>query len=367
MRLVYLSPVPWKSFAQRPHKFVEWFHGRAGGEVLWIDPYPTRFPSLSDLRRLGTRTDQQQCTNPPWLKLIRPSALPIEPLPGSGLLNALVWRRLFHELDTFARQQPTMLVVGKPSVLALAVVKRIKRERSVYDAMDDFPAFYSGLSRLAMLRRERQLARSVRTVLVSSTVLKQRWSDVQTDVRLVHNGLDLNMLPPPKIRKGGDSGIRVLGYVGTIGAWFDWEWVIALAKARPTDVVRLIGPVFVPASAALPQNIEMLPPCNHHEALLAMQDFDVGLIPFRKNNLTASVDPIKYYEYRALGLPVISTDFGEMAFRSSEEGTFLSRGVQDVEGLVECALGYSADSESVRQFAICNSWDARFANSGLIF
>lgn len=365
MRLVYLSPVPWASFAQRPHKFVEWFHGRTGGEVLWIDPYPTRFPSLSDFRRFGTSAVQQQRTNPPWLRVIKPSVLPIEPLPGSGSVNALVWRQLFHELDAFASQQPTLLAIGKPSVLALAVVKKIKVACTVYDAMDDFPAFYSGFSRLAMRRRERQLVRNVNTVLASSSVLKQRWSCVGTDVRLVHNGLDLNVLPQPKFR-AGISGTKVFGYIGTIATWFDWDWVITLAKARPSDVVRLIGPVFAPAPVALPQNIEMLPPCNHQVAMAAMQDFDVGLIPFKKNELTSSVDPIKYYEYRALGLPVVSTDFGEMTFRGSEEGTFLSRGVQDIDGLVQSALSYCADLDLIRQFAACNSWGARFTDAEII-
>jgi glycosyltransferase involved in cell wall biosynthesis len=365
MRLVYLSPVPWASFAQRPHKFVEWFHGRAGDEVLWVDPYPTRFPSLADFRRLGTKEHRQQCSNPPWLRVIRPPAVPIEPLPGSSWVNALLWQRLFNELDAFSSQQPTLLAIGKPSALALAVVGRFRGGRSVYDAMDDFPAFYSGLSRFAMRWREQKLVRRVSTVLASSTALKQRWSALREDVRLVHNGMDLNVLPPPKL-KDVTRTQRVLGYVGTIATWFDWEWVIELAKACPSDVVRLIGPVFAPAPLALPQNIDMLPPCNHQAALVAMQNFDVGLIPFKKNDLTASVDPIKYYEYRALGLPVISTDFGEMAFRGGEEGTFLSRGVQDAKDLVQSALSYSAGSESARQFAARNSWEARFADAGII-
>lgn len=365
MRLIYLSPVPWASFAQRPHKFVEWFHGRTGDEVLWVDPYPTRFPLPSDLRRFGIKDGREQQANPPWLRVIRPFSLPIEPLLGSGWVNALIWRRVFHEIDTFASQKPALLVIGKPSVLALAVMGRIKGCRTVYDAMDDFPAFYSGFSRWAMRRREQQLVRSVSTVLVSSTALKQRWCDFRADVRLVHNGLDLNVLPPPKASVA-TSNQKVLGYVGTIGTWFDWEWVIALAKARPADVVRLIGPVFAPAPVVLPQNIEMLPSSSHQAVLVAMQDFDVGLIPFKKNDLTASVDPIKYYEYRALGLPVISTDFGEMALRGGEGGTFLSRTNHDINDLVQGALLFREDEESVRNFRTSNTWDARFATSRLI-
>jgi len=366
MRLIYLSPVPWFSYAQRPHKFVAWFHARTAGCVLWIDPYPTRLPLLSDFRRLGAKeSTNNQRIIPSWLKVVRPSALPIEPLPASSFVNSILWRAVFKVIDTFSRQTPTMLVIGKPSLLALAVLKRLRGIKSVYDAMDDFPAFYSGLSRLAMRRRERQLVRRVTHVLVSSTALKQRWSKIRADVQLVNNGLDAEVLPA-----SGNSRVerekKVLGYVGTIGSWFAWEWVIALAKIRPGDVVRLIGPVFAPAPGVLPANIEILAPCAHQEALRVMQDFDVGLIPFQKNALTDSVDPIKYYEYRALGLPVISTCFGEMAYRGGEDGTFLSFGQQDINDLVQIALRYCADRETIRNFTVENTWEARFDATKII-
>jgi hypothetical protein len=365
MRLVYLSPVPWSSFAQRPHKFVEWLHTTRGGDVLWVDPYPTRFPLLSDFRRLGQQGSQENCTNPSWLKVIRPFALPIEPLPWSGWVNALMWRKVLEEVDTFTHQQPTLLAIGKPSVLALSLMHRIDAAVSIYDAMDNFPAFYSGLSRMAMRKRERELIGRVTHVLASSTALKLRLGNVRSDVQLVPNGLDASVVPASKIGTLTRER-RILGYVGTIGPWFDWEWVINLARMWPTDVVRLIGPMFTPSPYTLPANVEILPPCIHQDALQAMWEFDVGLIPFKKNELTASVDPIKYYEYRAIGLPVISTNFGEMVFRGGEDGTFLSHGVEDVSELVQNALRYSVDIELVRRFTANNTWEVRFAAAKIV-
>ena len=67
-----------------------------------------------------------------------------------------------------------------------------------------------------------------------------------------------------------------------------------------------------------------------------MQGFSAGLIPFIKNELTASVDPIIYYEYFVLGLPVLSTRFGEMALREGSPGVFLVDG-QDLAAQVETA------------------------------
>lgn len=365
MQLIYMAPVPWDSFAQRPHKFVEWFHRHTGNEVLWIDPYPTRFPKFSDILRLGKETHRQRYANPQWLRVIKPTAFPIEPLPGSGFVNSLRWSRLLLDLEAFVERKETMLAFGKPSVLALAVLNRFSGCRSVYDAMDDFPAFYSGLSRSAMQSREKELGSQVTLLLVSSTALKRRWSGYRGDVRLVHNALDPDVLPPLRVNPANRDK-RVFGYVGTIASWFDWEWLIALAESRPDDEVRLIGPLFAAASKSLPPNVKLLPPCQHQLALSAMQDFDVGLIPFKKTPLTESVDPIKYYEYRALGLPVLSTDFGEMVFRKGADGTFLSRGVADMGEQVSQALQHHTSAENVRVFAARNSWGARFSEAGII-
>ena len=355
-----MSPIPWASFSQRPHKFVEWFHSVKGKDVLWIDPYPTRFPLVSDFRRLETPRKAENQRIPTWIKVIHPRALPIEPLPGSGLLNGLRWRSVLNEANDFSRKESTLLAIGKPSVLALIILNRLKNIPSVYDAMDDFPAFYAVLSRMAMKWRECKVVSKVTHVLVSSTALQRRWSQVRLDIQLVPNGLDAEIIPVFK-RLDSKYSNRVFGYVGTIGPWFDWDWVIALAKARPEDVVRLIGPVFVPATnAVLPKNIEILPPCNHEEALRAMQDFNIGLIPFKQNVLTKSVDPIKYYEYRALGLPIISKDFGEMTFRGKEKGVFVSQSGTDINQFVEKALLFKSNSDEIKEFIRKNSWESRF-------
>lgn len=367
MRLVYLSPVPWESFAQRPHKFVEWFHGRTGGSVLWVDPYPTRFPVWKDLwrSRPPVSSSQRSNTPPTWLTVLKPVALPIEPLLGSGWVNGRLWQGALQQITDFSNQSETWLAIGKPSVFALEVLKLLRRCPSLYDAMDEFPAFYKGLSRVALARRERQIAHRVDVIAASSSKLKSRWEHIHKDVRLVHNGLDLSAMQPME-RGPVSSGKKVFGYVGTIASWFDWAWVCALAMARSNDEIRLIGPVFVQPPGTLPSNVRLLSACDHAAALAAMTQFHVGLIPFKVNKLTASVDPIKYYEYRALGLPVISTDFGEMSFRSGEHGVFVTQSESDVAAIAEVALQFKGDAGEDQAFAQENTWEARFDAARLL-
>ena len=344
---------------------MEWFHDRSGGNVLWIDPYPTRFPCLGDLRRQPVQKRVEKTQSPDWLNVIRPRALPIEPLPLSGWVNGIFWKDLLREIEAFAERTETITVIGKPSVLALDLLNRLTGIKSFFDAMDDFPAFYCGVSRLAMISRERALAGRVTHMFASSTVLRKRWGVLRDDVRLIPNACDEGVLPGPRPQVIPRSK-KIFGYVGTVGRWFDWEWFIALAKARPKDTVRVIGPLFAEPPCQLPANVELLPALEHKLALQAMLDFDVGLIPFKRNELTASVDPIKYYEYRALGLPVISTGFGEMNLRTAEKGTFVGHDLQGLCGQVEKALAYRPDEDDIRLFRKNNSWETRFAATGLL-
>ncbi|NNM51354.1 MAG: glycosyl transferase [Pseudomonadales bacterium] len=362
MCLVYLSPVPWASFAQRPHKFVEWFHKCTGRSIVWVDTYPTRFPQLNDFMRVGKDTKANHSI-PSWLTILTPHALPIEPLPGSGWLNRWLWRGQMKAL-TLLREQAPLVVIGKPSVLALQVLKTLKPDHSVYDCMDDFSAFYSGLSRKSMKHRELQLASDVSEVWASSSMLNDRWQRKGLKVRQVPNALDADLLPKRNTAKM-EAERKTFGYVGTMGPWFDWAWVVALAEVRSKDVIRLIGPVFgsVPD---LPRNVQLLPPCNHESALRAMLDFDVGLIPFKINKLTASVDPIKYYEYRALGLPLISTCFGEMRFRVDEPGSFICSNIDDITHIAAAAVSFEHHASLLSEFVRNNTWERRFQATGLV-
>jgi hypothetical protein len=368
MRLIYLSPLPWASFAQRPHKFVDWFHRRTGASVDWIEPYPSRFPRLSDLRRAGRAgATLQQNDLPQWLRVLRPRALPIEPVRRVRGLNRVLWGGLLAQLAAPIPACGTAVVIGKPSALALDVLARLSPRWSIYDMMDDFPAFHHGAAARAMARNEAELVGTVDEVWSSSTVLAQAWLAAPNGVRLVPNALDAALLPPrmaPDDKSGGRR--KVFGYVGTLGGWFDWAWVEALARCRHLDTVRLIGPLFCDPPARLPANVQILPAVAHLQALMAMRAFDVGLIPFCIQRLTDSVDPIKYYEYKALGLPVLSTDFGEMRLRRSEPGTFISVGREDVGERASAALDYLARDTDVEIFIMKNSWDARFDATQLL-
>lgn len=310
--LVYFSPVNWSGLSHRSHEMVAWLQARSGCDVIWVNPYAARLPKRGDVG--GWRLENQKLSSihPKWLREVTIPALPIEPLPVVNRLNRLIWFKESRALKKAIKDEGSFVLVAKPSRLVLSLLGTTNN-RVTYDIMDDFPAFYTGLNARSMEKIERLVLERVSEVTCSSTQLVTKFGQFGKDVELVRNGFamedeyrEMRKTPPPK---------TIFGYVGTIGSWFDWAAIISLANANPSSEIQIMGPVHSPPSQKLPSNISLLGQKPNKEARRHMRDFSFGLIPFKDNPLTHSVDPIKFYEYLASGVPVLTTLFGEMRNR----------------------------------------------------
>ena len=360
VNLVYAAPVPYSSFAQRAHHFVAFCNRNGGGRTLWIDPYPSRLPRPADLRRSRLRSYSradatvEKFSPPPWCA---------DPAMRPRWLRRVVWRPVLQRVAAFVQGDDWMLAIGRPSLLALLLLERTEHQASCYDAMDDFPEFQRGAARALSRRTEAEIARRVDQIIVSSSVLRDKFNRLGHDAELVRNGLD--PCQQPLAEAAGDE--RVFGYVGTIGDWFDWELVATMAGALPEVRFDLIGPTAAPPPAPLPGNVYCLGECASEEAPSHLRRFSAGLIPFKVNRLTAAVDPIKYYEYRAAGLPVISTEFGEMRQRGADPGVCLIDRSTDFRAVLQRLEGHSPGSpQALERFRKANSWPARFKQSSFL-
>ena len=361
-KIVYFSPVAWDAPWQRPHHFVEWSHRTLGSEVLWVEPVPERLPRVGDLhinarRRAGAASFRSG--RPDWLHALDPRTWPIEPLPIVRALNRF---RRDHALDvigSFAGDgQGCLMVVGKPSLLALAAIRRIGAP-SVYDAMDNFPEFYRGLSRVHMHWLERQIVSEVGGLWASSQPIADRWASQRPDLRLVPNGVSSAF---DHQASAAQPASGVLGYVGTVGDWFAWDWVCQVADSIPERRIELVGPIHRPHRTRIPENVDLLGARSHEWSMRRLGTWEVGLIPFLLNKLTFAVDPVKFYEYRASGLPVISTPFGSMADRTPLDGVLLAEDPRSVRGLLAWAGRLALSPADRASFIQANSWDARFGS-----
>ena len=322
-RLVYLAPVELDSPSQRPHHFVHWAHQTLDCDVVWVDPNPTRLPRWSDWRRMGRFVPQHlgpAWSGEPWVKRLKLSALPLEPLTTGRLVNGWIQRHSLRQIQAWLDQEDCWLVIGRPSSLGLQLCRSVKGRRVLYDVMDNTPEFSSGASARWMNRAHQAITRLAGHLWCSSLRLQEQvLTSTDREATLVRNGSGV-MLGASQALPSGPPW--VLGYVGTIADWFDWDHVIQLALQVPAVQLRLYGPMSVGRPHKLPANVQCLPAVPHDEIANLMAQWHAGLIPFKKNKLTDGVDPVKYYEYRACGLAVLSTRFGDMSQHQDDEGVW---------------------------------------------
>jgi glycosyltransferase involved in cell wall biosynthesis len=118
--------------------------------------------------------------------------------------------------------------------------------------------------------------------------------------------------------------------------------------------------------AALP-NVHLLGGKSLAELPAYLKAMDVALIPYKLNELTRNIFPLKLYEYLAAGLPVVAAALPELA--PFADRVSLASKPGDYPGLIREAL--ASDSREARAarsaFAAANSWDARVEEiSGLV-
>ena len=388
MRLLYFSPVAADSYAQRPHFMVRAWLDWGVESVLWVNPYPCRLPRLSDLRRTPTAAGQS-LPGDPRVETLNVPALPIEPLPLGPRINRQIGRAAWAKIERFAAAGDAIIGVGRPSALAVAALNELPRLGSFYDAMDNFPEFHTGLSRKAMIGNEWAVAERVDLITASSTFLADKFARRCPRVDKLLNacepieGESLGREGRGTIWKSPAGGLGktadckyatpspripeppTLGYIGCIGRWFDWPLVIWLARTMPETRFDLVGPCAVKPPERLPRNVRLSPACKHSDTIGRMSRFSAGLIPFEVNALTAGVDPIKYYEYRAAGLPVLSTSFGEMALRGLSDGVYFIDQDYPAER-IRAAVERRFEPAETLEFREENNWRRRFQGSALL-
>ena len=408
MRLLYFSPVNAGSYAQRPHFMVRALLDWGIESVLWVNPYPCRLPRWEDLRRAGG-CGEQGTPPDPRIHVLNVPALPVEPLPlGAWLNRRLLGRDAWRRIEQFAsggtvtslplnssdRETPPhcnggalaaskhrlrddlLIGIGRPCALALAALRRLRPAASFYDAMDNFPEFHRGLSRRSMRRHEDAIAAEVDLVVASSTFLADKFIARRLRVEKVLNACeekerggeraetgrqcsdDSPGLPVSVFASPPSSAISAASAAGSIGRWSS-----DLPKRCRRRGSNWWGRARVAPPRRLPANVSLLPACDRSEAGNHFARFSAGLIPFRSNALTAGVDPIKYYDYRAAGLPVLSTRFGEMALRGSGDGVYFLDGAGGLAEAVAAALAHRSDPVEISRFRRNNNWTARFRRS----
>jgi len=236
----------------------------------------------------------------------------------------------------------------------------------VYHCIERFAGGQTGWKRRIMLLQETDLLRKADLVFCHSEGLQQLYqAQCRTEIRFIPSAADVSFfqsteevhpavhhIPRPRIAVAGTFDNRI-----------DTALLMALSSAHPEWSLVLIGqirPGRVNLKSVLSApNVHYLGFYPHEELPTLLNGMDALIIPYVRNELTEYINPVKLYEYLAVGKPIISVSLPEVKRLKPWVA------IADEHGLFVRAVEESLAHDSVdcqkerRRIAHAHSWDLR--------
>ena len=350
---------------------------RQGCRVLYIDSLGLRKPSVNsrDLSRIGRRLFRglrlpEQVHDGIWV--CSPLVIPAARWSFIQRFNKLIMRLYLYFCQLYLKFKSPIMWTYNP--LTLRLIDPSCYEKLIYHCVDDISA-QPGMDSRQILVWERLLCENADLVFVTSKNLLKTRAEWNQSTYYLPNVVDLSYfklsadtdcdLTPPDLAR--IPGPRLL-FVGAISGYkVDFDLLRDLALLRPEWSIVLIGAVGEgdPDTDTDPlddlPNVYFLGPKKYSDLPRYMSQCDVGLLPCLLNQYTINMFPMKFFEYLASGLPVVSTALPSLVdFKSFYDEC---KSVSEFECKVENILSGRTmlDSLSVRSLLASNTYEARTA------
>ncbi len=281
--------------------------------LIWVDSLTMRSIRLkvSEIitvtRRLRTRLLSRRAAAWTTRRIpdvrLSPTIVPLHGVRAVRVFNlARVSRSLRGALRKLDAEAP-FVVVTNP--VAVHFVDALSPRAIAYLRLDDY-AFLPGVDRALIEEYEpAMIGRADVVVATARALLPPR----ARRALYLPQGVDVGHFARVPIEPPHG---RVIGFFGMLAEWIDDELIKQAARQLPKWTFEFVGGIRSQARFldAAP-NIIWRGPLPYKDLPSEMANWDAAWIPFRVDDLTRAVNPIKLREYLAAGLPTFSTPLPE--------------------------------------------------------
>jgi glycosyltransferase involved in cell wall biosynthesis len=236
--------------------------------------------------------------------------------------------------------------------------KHFEKVCILYDSIDNWESTLGWI--WYSIATEKDIIGKSDVLIASAKSLKKRMEEISCrSVSLIPNAVNLQKFDRFKSHERPadlPAGRKVIMYVGALwGQWFDWDLLRLVADSYPEFAVVCIGNYSGECPYSL-KNVSFLGLKSHHEVPSYLKYADVCIIPFKIDTITEAVNPLKIYEYLAMGKPVIATYMNEVA---GMPFVYLSRDSDEFVANIAKAINTPVDESEIALFIQNNSWESR--------
>ena len=254
--------------------------------------------------------------------------------------------------------------------MALPWTRHLAAAAVVYDSMDYLGGF-RGAPR-SLLSLEAELLARADLVFCGGASLHGRMQSLHPASHCFPSSVDVRhfSLARTGLADPGDQagiGRPRVGYAGVLDERIDVALIDGVAAARPDLEVILVGPTVKIDPSELPArpNVHRLGMKAYRDLPAYLGGWDVGWMPFARNDATRYISPTKTPEYLAAGLPVVSTSIHDVVDPYGRAGLVaVADSVDDTIAAIDRALAGAVPEHRARvdAFLASRSWDRTWAS-----
>ncbi len=336
--------------------------------VMWIGSLAHRKPnfSLKDFirlaeklkRMLGFGDDGKTKSEKITPILIYPFIIPFH---DNRLIrkinNKLLKRALLNAIKNYNFDNP-ILITSTP--LISKIIGEIGETSSHYFCLDDYSHF-DGVFKLLLNSENEMLSRISSCFAVSERLVELKKAKSGNTYFLPQGVLVKHFKRneeniPFQLR---NLNKPVIGFFGLISEWIDLDLMVFSAKKMTNCTFLVIGKPTVDISILNQvSNIKFVNEISFKDLPSYASAFDVGIIPFKLNELTIASNPLKLLEYLSLGIPVVSVNLPEVnKFNSYVQ---IAENYEDFVHKIRIAVEQDSETKRIERIAIAKkySWES---------
>jgi glycosyltransferase involved in cell wall biosynthesis len=335
----------WLSRQQVLTRLARYFH------VLWMNPAP-EWRSAIHNRRILARETRIAGLPESFVVYDPPAWLPVVYKP-SWLGEAMTRARLRAASAALARRGCRKILLYIWHVNFAGARELVPHDVSCYHIYDEYS---DAEVEQPLAPREERLIRSVDQVITVSPMMFERKGRLNSNSLQVTNGVTYEAFATPSAEPADLAGIPHprLGYSGYLKKQLDWKLLLALATRHPEWSFVFVGETrphaeirqLLEEMKALP-NVHFLGAKPSTEMARYPQHFDVCLMPYRMNDYSKYIFPLKLYEYLAGGRPALSIPLPSLA--GLGQLVPVATGVEEWESAIARLLEPGADTAERRE------------------
>ncbi|MFN2532166.1 MAG: glycosyltransferase [Pyrinomonadaceae bacterium] len=373
--IILISGIEWDSLWQGSHEIATRL-AKAGNRVLYIENIGVRTPTWKDKKRvvrrlkswissLTTRGVRQVENN---LFVCSPLLLP----PFGGRATRYINKNLLWFVPLVTRclsMQNPIVWSFLPTDAALDLIALFRSTASttvIYHCTADFSELIPEQAQLK--QSETQLLRISDLVFTTCRQLADACAVSNKNVHIFSNGVDFEAFElHGDSDPAGQSNLAlkarpIIGYVGGLHRFVDFALLVEMARLRPDWYWVFVGPVQTSVGElARLSNVHLLGQQPHKELGKLIRNFDVCLVPYLKNQATATVVPTKVNEYLAAGKPVVATELLTICDFNEQHNILITAPskAEDFLRAIEKSLRLPNDAETIArrtQVAKLSDW-----------